>query len=86
MLVYSGDVDNCLPYTGSLQWVQRLGLKETEAWRPWTVDGGRRMGGYVVTFGGGQLEFVTVLPTSFQPFFKLIIFADQHLLLKQMTP
>jgi hypothetical protein len=23
-----------------------------------TVDGGRRMGGYVVTYGDGQLEFV----------------------------
>ena len=45
VLIYSGDIDNCLPYTGSLQWVQLLGLNETAGWRPWTVDGGRRMGG-----------------------------------------
>eukprot|EP01047_Picozoa_sp_COSAG01_P037344 COSAG01_NODE_2962_length_6786_cov_21.580544_3_plen_153_part_00 len=38
VLVYSGDVDNCLPYTGSLQWVQLLGLNETAGWRPWTVS------------------------------------------------
>jgi len=41
--VYSGDVDNCLPYTGSMQWVPLLGLNESEGWRPWTVDGGQRM-------------------------------------------
>ena len=72
ILIYSGDVDNCLPYTGSLQWVQLLGLNETAGWRPWTVDGGRRMGGYVVTYGDGQLEFATVrgaVSGAFSPIF-----------------
>ena len=67
MLIYSGDVDACLPYTGSLQWVSRLGLNESSPWRPWTTDGGQRMGGYVVGYGGNrsgpgseQLQFATV--------------------------
>ena len=84
ILVYSGDVDNCLPWTGSLQWVEEIGatlqqqpLTSTsnttqqqqqqqqqpsaaaEEWRPWTLQGGAQMGGYVVQFSK-QLIFATV--------------------------
>lgn len=61
ILVYSGDVDNCLPWTGSLQWVELLGasLMPQETWRPWTLAGGTRVGGYVVQFGE-HLQFATV--------------------------
>ena len=61
ILVYSGDVDNCLPWTGSLQWVELLGatLQPQQPWRPWTLAGGTRVGGYVVEFGE-NLHFATV--------------------------
>ena len=59
VLVYSGDVDNCLPWTGSLQWVSLLGIAETEPWRPWTLHGGAQVSGYVIAYGD-QLTFATV--------------------------
>jgi hypothetical protein len=36
-----------------------LGVNESEAWRPWTVDGKKRMGGYVVTWPG-NLSYLTI--------------------------
>ena len=46
--------------TGSLQWVEQLSANvkalPVQAWRPWTLGGGERMGGYVVEFGRGQFS------------------------------
>lgn len=39
MWIYSGDVDSNVPITGTLKWIQMLGLKESEKWRPWFVEG-----------------------------------------------
>ena len=59
VLVYNGDSD---PSVNSLQaenWTSHVGVRETEAWRPWTLDGCRRMGGYVTRYRG-KFDFLTV--------------------------
>ena len=51
-LVYSGDVDPGVKYMGSEEWTSGLKLKERQTWRPWTLDNGTRMGGYVTRYEG----------------------------------
>jgi Serine carboxypeptidase len=46
VLVYNGDTDPAITMFGVQNWTTHLGFKETSDWRPWTVDGCRRMGGY----------------------------------------
>ena len=36
-----------------------LGLPETQSWRPWTLDGCKRMGGYVTRYEG-DFDFLTI--------------------------
>ncbi|KAL1292041.1 hypothetical protein HN51_060504 [Arachis hypogaea] len=38
-LIFSGDHDMCVPYTGSQAWTSSLGYKIIDEWRPWFVDG-----------------------------------------------
>ncbi|MED6157901.1 Serine carboxypeptidase-like 20 [Stylosanthes scabra] len=38
-LIYSGDHDMCVPYTGSQAWTSSLGYKIVDEWRPWFSDG-----------------------------------------------
>ena len=38
MLIYSGDQDLCVPYTGSEAWTSALGLPLKAAWHPWHVS------------------------------------------------
>ncbi|MED6157902.1 Serine carboxypeptidase-like 20 [Stylosanthes scabra] len=38
-LIFSGDHDMCVPYTGSQAWTSSLGYKIVDEWRPWLVDG-----------------------------------------------
>jgi len=59
VLIYYGDVDGGVPYNGGEFWTSNFGLPELEGWRPWTVDGKRRMAGYVVRYDSG-LDFVTI--------------------------
>ena len=35
ILVYSGDVDGCVPHLGTRRWVSSLGLPPAEPWRSW---------------------------------------------------
>jgi len=37
-LIFSGDVDACVPYIGTEQWTSGLGFPVKEGWRPWTVS------------------------------------------------
>lgn len=46
VMIYSGDVDACVPYSGTEMWTSNLGFHVSDAWRPWTLDGSR-MAGYV---------------------------------------
>ena len=59
VLVYSGDVDACVPYNGSEEWVRQLGYPVKEGWRPWLVND--QVAGYVVEYNAAhQLTFLTV--------------------------
>jgi len=57
ILIYSGDVDLCVPYTGSEAWTRSLGFPTKQDWRPWKVN--RQVAGYVIEYDGG-LTFATI--------------------------
>eukprot|EP01012_Entosiphon_sulcatum_P037580 TRINITY_DN482_c0_g2_i1.p2 TRINITY_DN482_c0_g2~~TRINITY_DN482_c0_g2_i1.p2 ORF type:complete len:436 (-),score=108.95 TRINITY_DN482_c0_g2_i1:73-1380(-) len=62
IVVYSGDTDGCVPYTGTEHWINSLNLplaKGTD-WQVWTYDmpDGQQVGGHVTYYQG--LTFVTV--------------------------
>lgn len=50
VMVFSGDVDVSVNTLATQNWTESLGFKEKQAWRPWTLDGGRAIGGHVVTY------------------------------------
>lgn len=37
-LIYSGDHDMCVPYTGSEAWTKSVGYKVVDDWRPWVCN------------------------------------------------
>ena len=59
MLVYTGDTDPGVLPGESQNWTVALGFDETQAWRPWTLDGKQRMGGYVTRYAG-NFDFLTI--------------------------
>mmetsp|Transcript_15072 Transcript_15072/g.20182 ORF Transcript_15072/g.20182 Transcript_15072/m.20182 type:complete len:404 (-) Transcript_15072:454-1665(-) len=59
VLVYNGDTDPGINSFVAQNWTSALGLEETESWRPWTLDGCQRMGGYVTRYEG-NFDFLTV--------------------------
>ena len=59
VLVYNGDTDPSITSFAAQDWTSDLKLKETEAWRPWTIDGCLRMGGYVQRYEGA-FDFLTI--------------------------
>jgi serine carboxypeptidase-like clade 1 len=56
---YTGDTDPAITSFAAQNWTSHLDFVETEAWRPWTVDGCRRMGGYVTRYEG-DFDFLTI--------------------------
>eukprot|EP00056_Hartaetosiga_gracilis_P001082 m.42077 g.42077 ORF g.42077 m.42077 type:complete len:180 (-) comp10489_c1_seq1:4713-5252(-) len=46
ILIYSGDVDSCVPFTFSANWVRYLNATVTKPWYPWVVNG--QVAGYSV--------------------------------------
>jgi serine carboxypeptidase-like clade 1 len=65
VMIYSGDTDACIPYSGTEEWVEELRLPSVESWRPWTIDNATQMAGYVTTYNyrtgtPGSFLFVTV--------------------------
>ncbi|KAI3526435.1 hypothetical protein L1887_05688 [Cichorium endivia] len=56
-LIFSGDHDLCVPYTGSEAWTRSLGYKVIDEWRSWKVDG--QVAGYIQGYEK-NLTFLTV--------------------------
>ncbi|XP_062084129.1 serine carboxypeptidase-like 20 [Humulus lupulus] len=58
VLIFSGDHDMCVPYTGSQAWTRSLGYKTVDEWRPWSssID---QVAGYVQGYDN-NLTFVTI--------------------------
>ncbi|CAO2832067.1 unnamed protein product [Amaranthus hypochondriacus] len=59
-LIYSGDQDMKISYTGTLEWIEMLNVSTTENWRPWFVNG--EVAGYTTKFSNDRyhLTFATV--------------------------
>eukprot|EP01043_Picozoa_sp_COSAG02_P035597 COSAG02_NODE_2559_length_8529_cov_5.446382_5_plen_581_part_00 len=59
VLIFSGDVDACVPYTGTQKWTEELAVDNrwtpTENWHAWTVQD--QVGGYVTVYDAGAHEF-----------------------------
>lgn len=64
VLTYSGDMDaNVNGFITQDLYVdlwREAGHKQTQPWRPWTIDGEKHMGGYVIEWGNGTASFVSV--------------------------
>mmetsp|Transcript_9529 Transcript_9529/g.27004 ORF Transcript_9529/g.27004 Transcript_9529/m.27004 type:complete len:536 (-) Transcript_9529:359-1966(-) len=60
VLVYNGDTDPGINSFASQNWTVAVGLEETAGWRPWTLDGCKRMGGYVTEYADGDFAFLTI--------------------------
>ena len=50
VLVYNGDTDPSINSFVAQNWTSHLGFTPTQTWRPWTIDGCLRMGGYVTRY------------------------------------
>jgi len=59
VLIYNGDTDPAITSMAAQNWTSHLDFDLAEEWRPWTVDGCRRMGGYVTRYVGG-VDFLTI--------------------------
>ena len=58
---YSGDTDAAVPFTGSVQWIPKLGLEITEEYRSWNVN--NQTVGYVQSYGK-RFKYVTIKGTG----------------------
>jgi len=80
ILIYSGDVDACVPFVGTEQWTSSLNYKVVEDWHPWTalstgLNPTQVKAGYVTRYGGAnatEFYFLTVngaghMVPQFQP-------------------
>ncbi|XP_042486582.1 serine carboxypeptidase-like 20 isoform X2 [Macadamia integrifolia] len=56
-LIYSGDHDMCVPYTGSEVWTRSLGYKIIDEWRPWYCN--EQVAGYTQGYAK-NLTFLTI--------------------------
>ncbi|XP_057732547.1 serine carboxypeptidase-like 20 [Arachis stenosperma] len=56
-LIFSGDHDMCVPFTGTEAWTRSLGYKIIDEWRPWTSND--QVAGYLQAYNH-NLIFLTV--------------------------
>uniref|UniRef100_A0A1J3IGU3 Carboxypeptidase n=1 Tax=Noccaea caerulescens TaxID=107243 RepID=A0A1J3IGU3_NOCCA len=56
-LIYSGDHDMCVPFTGSQAWTYSLGYKVIDEWRPWMSND--QVAGYTQGYAN-NLTFLTI--------------------------
>lgn len=65
VVIYSGDVDGCVPYVGTEEWTSDLGFPETETWRPWLAGTNQNASasvcaGYVTNYDAGKHNFTFI--------------------------
>ncbi|KAG4120534.1 hypothetical protein ERO13_D11G149200v2 [Gossypium hirsutum] len=56
-LIYSGDHDMCVPFTGSQAWTRSIGYEIVDEWRPWMSNG--QVAGYLQGYAN-NLTFLTI--------------------------
>ncbi|CAL1412331.1 unnamed protein product [Linum trigynum] len=56
-LIFSGDHDMCVPFTGSEAWTRAMGYKIFDKWRPWISNG--EVAGYTQGYEN-NLTFLTI--------------------------
>lgn len=56
-LIFSGDHDMCVPFTGSEAWTRSLGYKIVDEWRPWNSND--QVAGYLQAYEN-NLTFITI--------------------------
>ncbi|XP_022771561.1 serine carboxypeptidase-like 20 isoform X2 [Durio zibethinus] len=56
-LIFSGDHDMCVPFTGSEAWTRSVGYEIVDEWRPWTSNG--QIAGYLQGYDN-NLTFLTI--------------------------
>ncbi|GLT87817.1 hypothetical protein SLE2022_058770 [Rubroshorea leprosula] len=56
-LIYSGDHDMCVPFTGSQAWTRSIGYNVIDEWRPWLSTG--QVAGYLQGYSH-NLTFLTI--------------------------
>nr|AGV54426.1 serine carboxypeptidase-like protein [Phaseolus vulgaris] len=56
-LIFSGDHDMCVPFTGSEAWTRALGYKIVDEWRPWNSND--QVAGYLQAYEN-NLTFLTI--------------------------
>ena len=59
VLIYNGDTDPSIDSGIAQNWTSHMGYTPTQTWRPWTLDGCRRMGGYVTRYKE-RFDFLTI--------------------------
>ncbi|KAL0322294.1 UNVERIFIED_CONTAM: Serine carboxypeptidase-like 20 [Sesamum calycinum] len=57
VLIYSGDHDMCVPFTGTQAWTQSLGYKIVDEWRPWKSN--RQVAGFIQEYAN-DFTFLTI--------------------------
>lgn len=80
VVIYSGDVDGCVPFVGTEEWTAGLGFPVVESWRPWLAGTPQNASasvsaGYVTTYAakpGHNFTFLTIkgaghMVPQFQP-------------------
>jgi carboxypeptidase C (cathepsin A) len=62
VMIFSGDVDACVPYTGTQKWTEELAMDNqwpmVEPWHAWTVQD--QVGGYVTVYDATPFDFTFV--------------------------
>lgn len=61
-LIYCGDHDMMVPYTGTEAWIKSLNYSITDDWRPWFVN--NQVIGYTRTYAN-NMTFATVKASFF---------------------
>lgn len=49
VLIFSGDADACVPFTGSAEWTAGLGFPVDRDWEPWLAPISTAEGAYLCT-------------------------------------